>query len=41
VPPPRRRLSDDEFERVFGRSKAAWAGVPAFKKPIIKKKHGL
>jgi hypothetical protein len=27
--------------QVFGKSKREWASVPAFKKPMIKKKLGL
>ena len=34
-------LRDEEFERVFGKSREEWAKVPPFKKPIIKKKLGL
>eukprot|EP01052_Picozoa_sp_SAG31_P026291 SAG31_NODE_2371_length_5851_cov_4.577886_4_plen_252_part_00 len=34
-------LCDEEFEKVFGKTKKEWESIPAFKKPIIKKKRGL
>lgn len=34
-------LTDAEFEKVFGKTKEAFAKEPAFKKPLTKKKLGL
>ena len=34
-------LTDADFQQVFGKSKAEWAKVPPFKRPMIKKKLGL
>ena len=34
-------LRPDEFASVFGKSKEEWAKIPAFKRPMIKKKLGL
>jgi len=43
VDPTRRemRLSDDEFQKVFGMGKVEWKRVPKWKKDNLKKKHDL
>jgi len=34
-------LSESDFQKAFGMSKAAWATTAAWKKPELKKKAGL